>query len=65
MVFQCEAFGKKTRQLADAPIHIKHSVTHGAMEVVVVRSGNFGQLIAIRLTGYRHRDQHPVHKHHM
>ena len=36
MVFQREAFGKKTRQLADAPIHIKHSVTHGAMEVVVV-----------------------------
>jgi hypothetical protein len=36
MVFQREAFWKKTRQLPDAPIHIEHPVTHGAMEVVVV-----------------------------
>jgi hypothetical protein len=63
MIFQRKSFGKKARQLPDAPIHIKHPITHSAMEVVVVRSGNFCQFIAIRLSRYRHGDQHLIFLH--
>ena len=60
MVFQRKPSGKQTGQFPHASIHIKHPITHGAMKMVVVRSRNFCQFVAIRLTRHGHGDQQAI-----